>query len=92
MSKKKRDDNVKPKVPNIDAQNPTLGSNKKKTEPEPISKNQKPHEEDELSFIEKWKTNRFLIVRGTYFVLHSVWMVIMVVGGFIAWLIALLFI
>lgn len=47
---------------------------------------------DKKSFSERWKTNRFLLVRGSFYALRSVWMVAMVIGGFIAWLISLLFI
>lgn len=44
----------------------------------------------EPTFVEKWKNHRFLIVRGSYVVLNSIWMVVMAVGMFLAWLIALL--
>lgn len=44
------------------------------------------------SFIERWKSHRFMLVRGLYFFLASVWTVVMVIGGFIGWLISLLFI
>ena len=47
---------------------------------------------EKKSFSERWKTNRFWLVRGSFHVLKSVWMVAMVIGGFIAWLISLLFI
>jgi len=47
---------------------------------------------DKISLTERWKTHRFLLVRGTYYVLYSVWMIVMVIAGFIAWLISLLFI
>lgn len=43
------------------------------------------------SFSERWKTNRFWLVRGSYYVLNTVWMMVMAIGGFIAWLISLLF-
>lgn len=46
----------------------------------------------ETSFSERWKTHNFLLVRGSYFVLRSVWMVAMFIGGLIAWIISLLFI
>lgn len=48
--------------------------------------------EEKKSFIEKWKTNRFWLIKGTYYVLHTVWMTVMVIGGFILWLISFLFI
>lgn len=43
-------------------------------------------------FTERWKTNRFWLVRGTYYIFYSVWVVVMAIGTFIAWLIAMLFI
>lgn len=60
------------------------------TSSSPIKKgdNQKITNED--SFVEKWKNHRYLFVRGTYIVLNSIWMVVMAVGMFLAWLIALL--
>lgn len=47
---------------------------------------------DDRSFSERWKTNRFFLIRGAYYVIVSIWIVFMAVGGFIAWLIAMLFI
>lgn len=47
---------------------------------------------EKKSFSEKWRTNRFWIVKGAYHILRSVWVVVMFIGGFIAWLISLLFI
>lgn len=44
------------------------------------------------SFSERCRTSRFWLVRALYAVIRSVWMVVMVVGGFIVWLIAMLFI
>lgn len=44
------------------------------------------------SFTEKWENHRFWLVRASYIVLRSVWMIVLAIGGFIAWLIALLFI
>lgn len=45
----------------------------------------------EESFLDRWKTNRFWIIRGLYYVVVSIWTIVMVIGGFIAWLISLLF-
>lgn len=59
------------------------------TEPEAILKTKVVVEK---SFTERWKTHRFWLVRGTYYVLYSVWMIVMVIAGFIAWLVSLLFI
>lgn len=44
------------------------------------------------SFAKQMKTHRFLVVRAIYFVFHSVWVIVMGIGMFIAWLISLLFI
>ena len=44
------------------------------------------------SFADRCRTSRFWLVRALYKVVSSIWMVVMVVGGFIAWLIAMLFI
>ncbi|WP_026449626.1 hypothetical protein [Aequorivita capsosiphonis] len=58
-------------------------------EPEPVLENKTV---EKKSFSERWQTNRFWLVRGSYHVLRSVWMVAMFIGGLIAWLISLLFI
>ena len=42
--------------------------------------------------LEPLKTNRFFAVRILYHILRSIWIVAMIVGGFIAWIISLLFI
>ncbi|WOI23399.1 hypothetical protein [Nonlabens ulvanivorans] len=42
------------------------------------------------SFIEKWEHSPYWFISGSYKVLHSIWMVVMAVGMFLAWLIALL--
>ncbi|WP_299390548.1 hypothetical protein [uncultured Gelidibacter sp.] len=47
---------------------------------------------EKKSFGERWKTHRFWLFRGTYYVLFSVWAIVMAIGGAIAWLIAMLFI
>lgn len=44
------------------------------------------------SFSDRWENSRFLALRILYHILRSAWTVVMVVGGFIAWLIAMLFI
>lgn len=75
----------------LESQDATLLSrnNSKKTAPKAVLETkvlEKP------SLTERWKTHQFLLVRGTYYVLYSVWMIVMVIAGFIAWLISLLFI
>ena len=48
--------------------------------------------ESRVSIAEKWKTHRYLLPRVVYYVFHSIWIVAMAIGGFIAWLISFLFI
>ena len=64
-------------------------NNSRETEPEPVLKSEVLMEK---SLSERWKTNRFWLVSAIYYVLRSVWMIVMVIGGFIVWLISLLFI
>lgn len=44
----------------------------------------------ERSLIYKWENSRFLAARITYKVFHSIWIVVMAIGMFLAWLIAIL--
>lgn len=67
----------------------TSENNAIKTEQETVNKAEVVAEK---SLSVKWRTNRFWLVRGTYFVFRSVWMVVMFIGGLIVWLISLLFI
>jgi hypothetical protein len=46
----------------------------------------------ERSFAEKWEHHRFSFIRATYLVFNTAWIVVMAIGGFIAWLVAMLFI
>ncbi|HLW32029.1 MAG TPA: hypothetical protein VKX40_07190 [Aequorivita sp.] len=64
-------------------------NNSIKPEPHPVLKAEVV---EEISFTERWKTNRFWLVRGSYYLLRTVWIIVMAIGGFIAWLISLLFI
>ncbi|WP_313114880.1 hypothetical protein [Aequorivita sediminis] len=91
MPKKENDEITELENANTDRQESEIPSTNNENEIEPAIVSE-PEVAEEDSFIEKWKNNRFLLIRGTYYLLHSIWMVIMVVGGFIAWLIALLFI
>lgn len=43
-------------------------------------------------FISSWKKHKYWLPRAIYAFFHGVWLVVMAVGGFIAWLIATLFI
>ncbi len=47
-------------------------------------------EKEQPSFTERWKNSRYLFIRGTYLVAHSIWTVVMVIGMAIAWLVAVL--
>lgn len=47
---------------------------------------------NKVSISEKWKNHRYWIPRAIYYVFHTVWIIAMAIGGFIAWLISLLFI
>lgn len=57
-----------------------------------------PRTERKVSYIHKktflypLKANRFLLVRILYYILRSIWIVVMIVGGFLAWLLSMLFI
>lgn len=44
------------------------------------------------SFLARWKTSRFWVIRAIYIFLVSVWTIVMIIGGFILWLISFLFI
>ncbi|MCL8007823.1 hypothetical protein M8845_10340 [Gelidibacter japonicus] len=44
------------------------------------------------TFSERMKTHRFLLVRAIYYFFYSIWAIVMAIGMFIAWLIAMLFI
>jgi len=45
---------------------------------------------EKKSFIERWKNSRLWLVKGSYYLLHYTWVVVMAIGAFIAWLIAML--
>ncbi|WP_035478976.1 hypothetical protein [Gelidibacter mesophilus] len=47
---------------------------------------------NEVPFSERMKTHRFFLVRGIYYIFYSIWSVVMAIGMFLAWLIAMLFI
>lgn len=61
----------------------------KKSNPDPVVKGV---DIEKIPLTERWKTNRFWLVRGSYFLLRTVWIIVMAIAGFIAWLISLLFI
>ena len=75
----------------IKTSNSTLTSENTSIESDP-----KPHQPIQVAkkkyFIDPLKTSRFVVVRGLYHVLRSIWIVAMVIGGIIAWIISMLFI
>lgn len=42
------------------------------------------------SFSDRWQNSPYVALRVLYKILHSIWMAVMAVGMFLAWLIALL--
>lgn len=48
--------------------------------------------QEKRSFTDRWKYNRFWLIRASYHVLRTIWIIVMAIGAFIAWLISLLFI
>ncbi|HLW14599.1 MAG TPA: hypothetical protein VKX30_03750 [Flavobacteriaceae bacterium] len=44
-----------------------------------------------VSIAEKWKNHRYLLPRAIYYLFHSIWVAAVAIGGFIAWLISMLF-
>lgn len=66
----------------------------KKEEVDPVIKDSHTADEQKIakpkSFIDRWEQSPYWFVSGSYKVLHSIWMVVMAVGMFLAWLIALL--
>lgn len=67
----------------------TSKNNLTTTESEPVLKAKVVKKE---SFTERMKTHRFFLVRGIYYIFYSIWAIVMAIGMFIAWLIAMLFI
>lgn len=91
MSQLRDDDNIEQdsSVPDVKDSTKAPRRNSQKTLTKPILDDEVI---EEKSFSERWKTNRFWLVRGSYHFLHSVWTIVMFIGGFIVWLISLLFI
>lgn len=89
MSDQKDTDSFENDISDIKNQDPTMSSINNSIETE---SDVGIEVEEKKSFIEKWKTNRFWLIKGTYYVLQTVWMTVMVIGGFILWLISFLFI
>ncbi len=48
--------------------------------------------EKKVPFLEPLKTNRFFLIRVLYYLLRSIWIVVMIIGGILAWIISMLFI
>ncbi len=55
-----------------------------------LSMNKRDTTKPKPTFAERWENSRFSAVRISYKVAHSMWTVVMAVGMFLAWLIALL--
>lgn len=93
MSQKTNPENVEGQASNVDAESPkstqASKSSSRSSLPEAASE---PKAVEERTFSESWKTHRFWLVRGTYYVFHSIWVAVIAVGAFIAWIIAMLFI
>lgn len=89
MSDQKDTDSFENDISDIKNQDPTMSSINNSIETE---SDVGIEVEEKKSFIEKWKTNRFWLIKGTYYVLQTVWTTVMVIGGFILWLISFLFI
>jgi len=73
------------------AQNSTLTSQNnhdKKTH----SVTKKNNTQKKRSFSDRWENNRFWLIRASYKILRTIWMIVMGIGVFIAWLISMLFI
>lgn len=91
MSQQIDNDNIERDSSVLEAQDSrfTFENNLVETNSEPV---RKAEVDKKRSFSERWQTNRFWLVRGSYHFLRSVWTIVMVIGGFIVWLISLLFI
>jgi len=57
-----------------------------------ISRKRTEPDQNSDSFLDKWKNNRYLLLRISYKFLRGIWIVVMTIGAFIAWLISFLFI
>ncbi|MAP79499.1 MAG: hypothetical protein CL526_00280 [Aequorivita sp.] len=91
MASQEKDENLKYKRSYIESQK-TQSATKTKSPKNNIGAEKKPKIDGEPSFFERWETSRFWLIRAIFVVVRSVWMVVMVIGGFIVWLISLLFI
>lgn len=92
MSQQKEPDNHKNNSSNIRNRNSTLTSKKNLGESDAEVDLETEVEDGKESFTERWRTSRFWLVKGSYHVLRSIWLTVMVIGGFIVWLISFLFI
>lgn len=67
-------------------------STSKNTSEKPTSNTSAAKVVPKQSFSDRWKNNRFWLLRASYHVLRTVWIIVMAIGAFIAWLISMLFI
>jgi len=72
-----------------DEQNSLQSSSKINTSDKKADTDHTP-ELEKPSFSERWKNSKYVFIRGSYVVLHSIWTAVMAVGLFIAWLVAML--
>ncbi|MGB5982051.1 MAG: hypothetical protein WBG46_07885 [Nonlabens sp.] len=72
-----------------DEQNDFQSSDKINTTDKEVNTN-RTTELEKPSFSERWKNSKYLFIRGSYVVMHSIWTIVMAVGLFIAWLVAML--
>jgi len=72
------------------AQDSTLTTDHIPEDPSPDAP--RPKAKPKQSFTDRWKYNRFWLIRASYHVLRTIWIIVMAIGAFIAWLISLLFI
>lgn len=91
MSEEKDNTNItrKESISRIQDETLTSKTNSSATDSGPVLKAKVVNK---MSFSERMKTHRFLLVRVIYYFFYSIWAIVMAIGMFIAWLIAMLFI
>lgn len=78
--------------PENDSINTTTETNENLSGPKVNSaiENKKKPLKPQPSFSDRWENSPYVVLRVLYKILHSIWMAVMAVGMFLAWLIALL--
>jgi hypothetical protein len=64
--------------------NPVIFAQVKHEEREEAIRNLPPTKLD--IFIEKWRNHNNFIVKGTFYIFYSIWIVFMAIGGFFTWI------